>query len=136
MVGMKIAVTSFLASKLELCTSYSSVSPHRRAISHICVPGFHLNPMFTLPVSKPFYLRHATEFQNFKFQELLWHGTALFLLGRMSPYMPVSPRKVVTRPFSSSKFIAESWQQDSLLSSQENCCRTMPQFIVYSKSQH
>jgi len=60
---------STLLSTLELktCALHPSVNPYRRAINDCCLPGFHQNPVFTLPVFQLFYLRHMTEFQNSKF---------------------------------------------------------------------
>ena len=71
-----------LGAKLQAPSS--SVNLPRRAVScPFCDPGFHLNPAFTLPMSKPFYLRHVAEFQKFKFQELPCCGPTLFLGGML-----------------------------------------------------
>jgi len=50
--------------QLKICTPHSSLSLHRKAVNHSCLPSFHQNSVFTLPVSECFYLRHTTEFQN------------------------------------------------------------------------
>ena len=81
MSGMKRSTTRSLAPELEVCTQHYSVSPHRKAVNYSCLPGFHLSSVFSWPVTKHFYLRNATEFQNSTFYTLLWRGHMLFLPG-------------------------------------------------------
>lgn len=53
-----------LALELKSLGAHSAVSPQRKAINHFCLLGFCQDSVFTLHVSKRFYLRHMAEFQN------------------------------------------------------------------------
>ena len=77
-----MVVPHSLAPELRVHAPPSSVCPQRKKKgNHFCLPGFHLNSVFTQHVTEHFYLRYSTEFQVSKFYGLLWCGPALFPLG-------------------------------------------------------
>ena len=105
--------TPSLALPLKIHTSHPSVNPHGKAVHHFCLPGFHLNSVFTQPVAKcfSFYLRHAAEFRVFRFYRLLQHRFVMFFLeggrGALTRVLPFAgPQRVVTLLHSSSQFMA------------------------------
>lgn len=105
MGGMKMAVPCFPALELKFCapTLQRALTEKQLASYSICFPAFCLNPVFTLPLSESFYLRHLTLFQSSKFHR--WSCCA---------FQSVPGKWYMT--WGSSLFIAKSWYQDLLLS--------------------
>lgn len=80
-----MAAPCSLAPELKTHAPHSSMSPYRRAMDHSCLPSFHQNLVFTLPVSKTLYLRHIIEFQNAQLLGTPRVQITLFFPGRVSP---------------------------------------------------
>lgn len=74
-----MAVPHSLSPELKVHTFYSSVNPHRKAVTLVSLVS--IRTLFIQAVTKYFYLRCTTEFQNSKFYGLLCLEPILFLLG-------------------------------------------------------
>ena len=81
-----MAAPCSIALELNACATYSSGKPHRRAINHpSCVPGFHQNPAFTLPMSKLFYSGLQLSLKIPNIRDPGGGRPTVFLWGRVSP---------------------------------------------------
>lgn len=60
---------------------HSSVGLLGESVNPCCLPGFHQHSVFTPPVTKSFYLRHATLFRVSKLYRLLQSGSRPLLSG-------------------------------------------------------